>query len=413
MEPRGGANMHQSGTISIKRHENVLSNVELPPSKSHLIRWLLLAAQTEGKVRLSGVKGASDDAITMLKAIQQLGVNIDIESDSWTVHGVGPHGFQVPLNPIQANNSGTSFRLLGVALTRIGEPVIVDGDQSLRERFWHPFWDSLRVISKLENNSLPVTIKGPIVVRNITLDVSRTSQYLSALLLSMPALEKPIELSIEGSPVSQRHASLSFDLAALCGSENKLENTTLKPWNCQAPSNVEIPPDASHIAFWKLYENLHNCTLNIPTVNDEDALGAEILFNLDFKIKQKISLRDANDLITPLAASMAIGGGGEITNVAHARHKETNRIEKTVELLSYFSIKATATKDGLIVEGGQSPVKPSLKVPTFGDHRMQMTAVVLASMVGADIEGGELHRVSFPKFLDFFTHDVRSVHPND
>ena len=413
MEPQGGTNMHQSGIISIKPHRKLLSNVELPPSKSHLIRWLLLAAQTDGTVCLNGTRGASEDAITMLQAIRELGVIIDTQEDSWIVHGVGPHGFQKPVNPIQANNSGTALRLLGVAVTRIGEPVIVDGDQSLRKRFWRPFWDSLDVVSKFNNDSLPVVIKGPIKDGDITLDVTRSSQYLSSILLSMPSLDRSLNLSIEGDLVSQRHASLSFDLAALCGSNNRLEDSTLRPWICQAPGSIQIPVDASHIAFWKLYENLHNCALRIPPVNAIDALGAEILFDLDFKIWQKLSLRDANDLITPLAASMAIGGGGEIIDVAHARHKETNRIEKTVEMLSYFSIQAVETEDGLIIEGGQIPEKPSTLVPTFGDHRMQMTAVVIGSKVGADIEGDKLHRVSFPEFLDFFTHGAQNGHPTD
>jgi len=43
---------------------------------------------------------------------------------------------------------------------------------------------------------------------------------------------------------------------------------------------------------------------------------------------------------------------------------------------------------------------PKRTVQTYGDHRMQMTAAVLATKVGAEIQGAELHRVSFPAFLE-------------
>ena len=113
-----------------------------------------------------------------------------------------------------------------------------------------------------------------------------------------------------------------------------------------------------------------------------------------------IDLGTANDLITPLAAAMAIGNGGIITGVGHARFKESNRIEKTVEMLSLFSIDVESTEDGLKIIGNQFPSSPQDVVPTFGDHRMQMTAAVLATKVGAQIEGKNLHKVSFPQFID-------------
>ena len=129
-------------------------------------------------------------------------------------------------------------------------------------------------------------------------------------------------------------------------------------------------------------------------------IGAEILLNLDLSQNQTVDLNHANDLITPLAAAMAVGGGGVIMGASHAQYKESDRIECTVELLSKFSIDVERTEDGLRISGGQQLAAPQSIVPTFGDHRMQMTAVTLATKVGADIEGANLHEVSFPQFID-------------
>ena len=69
-------------------------------------------------------------------------------------------------------------------------------------------------------------------------------------------------------------------------------------------------------------------------------------------------------------------------------------------MLSQFSIDVESTTDGLKIDGGQRLIAPQSTVLTFGDHRMQMTAVVLATKVGAEIEGEKLHEVSFPEFID-------------
>ena len=374
---------------------------ELPPSKSHLIRWLLLAAQGRGTTRLEGIAGAADDACAMRDALVKLGVGIGVEEDAWVVEGVGVNGFRKPPTQIHCRNSGTALRLLTIAVTRIGEPIMLDGDESLRRRGNPAFWTSLgiEVSHGFDEETLPLLIRGPMQPGRLALDVSRTSQHLSALLLSMPAMSGPLELEFQGEPVSRRHAQLSYDLAALCGSPNTMDEATLVPWKCVPPAVVTIPRDASHVAFWKLYNALHGeVDLELPAA--EDAIGAELLFDLDLSIENQVDLRDANDLITPLAAAMAVGGGGSIAGAAHAQFKESARIRRTVELLASFGLKAESTEDGLHSPGGQTVEKPASIIATHGDHRLQMTAVVLATKVGAEVDGADLHEVSFPAFLD-------------
>ncbi|MEE2759678.1 MAG: hypothetical protein VYA86_06850 [Candidatus Thermoplasmatota archaeon] len=389
--------------LEIEPTKEPIHSVGLPPSKSHLIRWLLMAAQSEEVVEISGVDGAALDAFSMKDALKNLGVRIDEKRDYWTVYGVGVNGFSSPPTTLNLHNSGTAFRLLAFACLRIGEYVEISGDSTLERRIDRDFWTGLgvKVEFSSDKQNLPLQIQGPFCKNNITLDGSKTSQHLSAILLSMPSRDYPLNLTIDGDIVSQRHAELSFDIASLCGSVNRFGNHHLEPWKCVPPNRVEIPMDASHISFWKLYEIVHGTSVNIPYVSPDDSIGSEILNGLDLHKKQIVDLSRANDLITPLAASMALGGGGVIFGAGHARHKESNRIEQTAKMLSAFSIQVKCTSDGLEIMGGQVLCRPKELVQTFGDHRMQMTATILATKVGARIEGAELHRVSFPKFLDY------------
>ena len=393
----------QHGTLSVLATTSLVTIGGLPPSKSHLIRWLLLTSQGDNSVEIHGIKGASQDACAMRDALIELGVGIEIKNDTWTVHGVGVNGFNQPIEALDFQNSGTALRLLSIATTRIGEWITIDGDATLGPRINRDFWKSLEMEVKFDSDvrNLPMRIKGPITLDSLTIDISKTSQHLSALVLSMPARSKSLNLTKEGELVSRKHAELSFSLAAKCGSANNIDDAILRPWKCTPPNQVQIPADASHIAFWKLYEMLHNTTVECPDVDVEDSLGAEVLKGLNLYDSQTIDLRDANDLITPLAAAMAIGGGGGILGASHAQFKESNRIGRTVEMLAAYSIEVEATTDGLRIPGDQNPTAPLHIVPTFGDHRMQMTAVILATKVGAEIEGASLHKVSFPTFLNF------------
>ena len=51
-------------------------------------------------------------------------------------------------------------------------------------------------------------------------------------------------------------------------------------------------------------------------------------------------------------------------------------------------------------EGGQVLSKPPVSVDTFGDHRIQMTAVLLATETGGVVEGSDLHNIADPGFLN-------------
>ena len=113
----------------------------------------------------------------------------------------------------------------------------------------------------------------------------------------------------------------------------------------------------------------------------------------------EVNLQHANDLITPLAALLAIGAGGSIVGAEHAAFKETDRTHGTTALLAQFGLASTFEDGVLSVKGGQSIMQPESLVRTFGDHRMQMTALVLA--LGCKetvlVEGSDLHEVADPE----------------
>ena len=107
------------------------------------------------------------------------------------------------------------------------------------------------------------------------------------------------------------------------------------------------------------------------------------------------------DRITPVAALLALAKGGEIIGAQHAAYKETDRTRGTVALLKQFGLDASFADGRLTVPGGQQLRSPKGQVETYGDHRMQMTALVLAMGCEGDvfIEGADLHEVADPEAI--------------
>lgn len=420
----------------------------LPPSKSHLIRALLLAAQAPVPVDLSNVQNAGEDARSMRRCLQQLGVKIDDYSEkgdllhhvnpvnyehhpdatTWRVHGVGGSGFTRPASVLNANNSGTTLRLLGPHAGLIGGPVMLDGDASLRRRSSKELWASIEQAGVtlsvgMGQERLPALLEGPMSQSNleagIHLDISRSSQPLSAWILATPSLPCPTTISLEGDAVSSRHSALSKTMLKLFGGDLKEESNQLKltPEKLTPPEVYEIPGDASMAAF----SLLACCGLNRKVKlhgwpDMANAVGHELLESSSTELGVKwetgllssqpsvipvnLDLRDANDLLPPLSAVLAMNAGGRLFGATHAAYKESNRLTRTVELLNQFGLKASLAADGLTIEGNQSPTAPTHPVDTFGDHRLFMTAVLLASICGGDVIGQDLHTVADEDFLD-------------
>ena len=96
--------------------------------------------------------------------------------------------------------------------------------------------------------------------------------------------------------------------------------------------------------------------------------------------------------------NLAIGSGVRIRGASHTRGKESDRISKTVEVLSSFGLAMQEVEVGLDIPGGQTPRKPTEPIETHSDNRLAMTAMALASKYGGTVCEPEICSVSAPGF---------------
>ena len=372
----------------------------LPPSKSHMIRWLALSSQCPSNTELhfEGVPGK--DVEVMANCMEFFGAEISRESGKWIIGG-NPSGSGAPIGNLWCGNSGTAARVVTAMAAAMGTPTSIDGDDSLRGRDGSALSNALRNIGcNISSESLPCTVEGALHSGSVEIDLSESSQALTAFLLASPRFPHGIEAKLLGKPVSRDYSELTVQICKTCGWSGSIsERVPLEPWEVNTPGRVDIPGELSLLPLSILFDALHGTDTNarLPKVGFPrvlESIGSVIQCG-----GGRVDLRDASDIITPAAFLMALGDGGKIFGASHSRGKESDRIQSTASLLREFGIDAKDTADGFEIMGGQELKKPEGLVRTYSDHRVAMTAIVLATKVGGVIEGSEWCEISHPGFV--------------
>ena len=397
-----------------------------------MIRILALAAINHGvcNIRLNGLLG--DDIESMIYSLQSIGVNItkkfDKHETTVTIYGVGKDGFSSEKSTVDCGNSGTALRIIIGLISSMREEITVVGDESLSKRYNQSMINSLLdadvFVEKTIDRNLPLKIKGPWfgdsdTNKVITLDCSKSSQPLTSWMISSSLFPCNVDLKLLGPTVSNRHYLLTEELCNKYGADISAthDGYKLNKWEVSLPEKIFIPGDSSMASFAILLCKLHTCKLELSNwPKNNDTLGNEILQDSakflgiswhDNAIKclnnaefASYDLTDCNDLITPLAVTISLGGGGEIVGISHTVYKESNRIKSTIELMDNFGLKAIYDGEKIFIEGGQKLIKPTLPVNCRDDHRIFMTAAILMTKYGGDLIGKGLHKVADFDFLN-------------
>jgi len=198
--------------------------VDVPGSKSITNRALLLAATGNGETLLKGVQ-FSDDSYNFLKAIEDLGFKTDVDKVSQTVRITGMSG-AIPAKEasIYVGSAGTAARFL-TAFTAMGDGVYtINSSRQMKKR---PIRELLEVLEDLgadfewlgEEYSFPMKVTGilhkyrdnPGILneRTVSLNIDRSSQFLSALLMTAPAVFGSLTINLTGKRDARSYVEIT------------------------------------------------------------------------------------------------------------------------------------------------------------------------------------------------------------
>ncbi|MCX8052446.1 MAG: 3-phosphoshikimate 1-carboxyvinyltransferase [Armatimonadetes bacterium] len=433
------------------RKSRLSGSVEIPGSKSHTIRAVAIASLAEGTSRIRKPLVAAD-TLAAVNAYRLLGAGIDCHDDEWTVRGVAGKP-RVPDNVIDVGNSGTTLYIaLGTAALVDGTSVFT-GDEQIRSRPAGPLIRALNDLgAKVEstrcNDKAPILVRGPIRGGNIALDGSKTSQYLTSLLINCPlaerttsvefenAIEKPyIEMTIAwlteqgikierdgfrwfevhgkqryrafDKPVPADFSSATFFMCAAAVTGSEITLTGLDPNDTQGDKAVvdilrAMGAEVEWVDLFYPYSQspAHKLTGNAPSPPHEVEVGRGLRVKGRRLTGGEFDLADTPDALPALAVTACFAEGEtRLVNVAQARLKETDRISVMRQELLKMGGDIEELPDGLVIRGRSLRASD---VDGHYDHRviMALATAGLACEGEMRISAAEALSVTFPTFVE-------------
>jgi 3-phosphoshikimate 1-carboxyvinyltransferase len=403
------------------------AEVTLPGSKSYTNRVLVLAALADGTSTLRAALFSEDTAV-MAESLRRLGIPVleDPVEMTFTVEGKG--GI-IPADRAElfVGNSGTTVRFLTALLALGHGEYLLDGVPRMRQRPIQPLLHALR---QLGVDAASVTGSGcpPVRVRasglaggKVRLPGNLSSQYLSALLMVGPCTRLGLEIEIEGELVSKPYVDLTvqsmhaFGAAVHCEGYRRFVVPGGQRYGAR---DYTVEPDASAASYFFALAavtggrvRVHNLGVrsaqgDVRFVDILERMGCQVLREDDSITVQgspslrgvEVDMNAISDTVQTLAAIAPLASGPVvIRNVAHIRHKETDRIHALATELRRLGVVVDEFPDGLAIY--PSPVRPGT-VQTYDDHRMAMSFAVLGCRVpGITIENPGCVAKTFPDFF--------------
>lgn len=401
--------------------------ITAPASKSAMQRACAAALIRKGATILHNY-GISNDDKAALDIIQRLGATITYEEDTVRVRS---KGIDPVSNEINCGESGLSIRMFTSIAAVSESELTVTGSGSLLKRpqsFFNEVLPQLGVTCHSNKGFLPIQIKGPLQPKNITVDGSLSSQFLTGLLFAYAASgannvaitvenlnSKPyIDLTLQvmrdfGLPVPVNNNYQSFSFIVSGGTATRaaeLQYTVEGDWSGGAFLLVAgaVTSSANPVIVKGL--DVFSTQADKAVLQALMQAGAVMSIEESQIEVRKSSLQafhfnatDCPDLFPPLVALAAYCEGTTvIEGVNRLTHKESNRALTLQEEFGKMGVEITLQDDLMIIKGGHQ-VKGAA-VHSHHDHRIAMACAVAGLNASAPvlIEGADAVNKSYPNF---------------
>ncbi|MEE2664037.1 MAG: 3-phosphoshikimate 1-carboxyvinyltransferase [Myxococcota bacterium] len=402
----------------------------VPGSKSITNRALLAAALAAGESRLESPLD-SDDTRVMREALAQLGIEIRADGGDLTVLGRGGR-LLAPVEHLSLGNAGTAMRFLTAACTLAEGPAVLDGDQRMRER---PIGDLVNALAGLgaelellQATGCPPlrTTGGGLPGGTVEIDASRSSQYVSAILLAAPYAASDVEVRCrDGSIASRPYVDVTLQVMTDFGAEARwLDDATGVSVRSGRPYHARhypIEPDASSAIYPLCAAAIRGGRARVvgipPDSKQSDLALLELLERMGCQVIRgdafveirapeaglvSLSSVDMNALpdavVGYAVVALFANGPTRIENVGHLRIKESDRLHALETELARLGGRVKTGDDWIEIRPG--PLHGA-EVETYDDHRMAMAFALAGLRVpGVVIRDPACVSKSWP---DFFT----------
>ena len=425
----------------------VKATVIIPGSKSVTNRALILAAQATGISKLHRPL-ISRDTELMAAGLKKLGVRIEVKNSGsaeefWEI-SKGELGNKNN-SKIDVGNAGTVMRFLPPLAALANGEIEFDGDPRSHERPLGPVIKALEELGiSIEHGgryALPMKINATGKIRGgaIEIDASKSSQFLSALLLIGPSMDEGITVKhIGGELPSMPHIDMTVQMLQDFGAKvtvDKLKNTwSVAPGLLNAVDLI-IEPDLSNAAPFMSIAMVCGGEITIKdwpmqTTQPGDqlrqiftAMGATCEFindknsknnTADLKIASNgkikginINLHDVGELTPAIATLCALADSPSyLTGIGHLRAHETDRLAAIAT--EFNALGGEVVDEPTALRINPKPLHSGL-FHTYEDHRLATSAATLGLVInGIEVENIATTRKTLTDFPGLWSSIIGS-----
>ena len=428
--------------------------IQANASKSSMQRACAAALLTKGKTVLQN-PGHSNDDKAAIEIIKRMGAEVEFIGDELIILSKGFP--EIPPSggggaAINCGESGLSIRMFTPLVALSEKEITINGEGSLVTRpmdFFDEILPQLGVKIKSNEGKLPMVIQGPLQPKNIEVDGSLSSQFLTGLLMAYSAspLTSPSNSlsKEEGEPDSDYLKTYSIKVKDL-KSKPYIDLTldVMKQFGLRVPENKNyeefifhndssgIPPSGGGGASYTVEGDwsggafllvagaiagpitVRGLDLMSPQA-DKAIIDALMAANAGIAMDSKgiqlhptemdgfyFDATDCPDLFPPLVALAAYcKGKTTIKGVSRLTHKESNRALTLQDEFDKMGVTIDLEDDIMIVHGGG--IVKGGDIHSHHDHRIAMACAVAALKANSEtiIEEAQAVNKSYP---DFYEH---------
>ena len=375
--------------------------IEAPPSKSMAHRFLIGAALSGQKCKLTGVDFC-EDVLASIDCLRALGADILIDGDAVSVD---PKGFMKAADAVlNCRESGSTLRFLIPLALCLGKKVTLCGSERLMERPLDVYEQLCRDKGfEFQKSQNSVTLCGSLKSGSYRIRGDISSQFITGLIFALVYLGK--DSSIEILPPLESRSYIDLTLSALnaFGADVAFSDAykiEIKASKLHAFSGL-IEGDYSNAAFLDAFNRIGS-KVSIGNLKSDSLQGDRVYADYFTRISSgtpTLDISDCPDLAPVLFALAAMKNGATFTGTDRLKVKESDRGIAMHEELQKLG--------GGLIFGDNTVTVPKQTLRYSGevldghnDHRIVMALSVILSQTGGAINGAEAVKKSYPGFFE-------------
>ena len=421
------------GTRSGTDTGSVTGTVQVPNSKYHAHRALILASLAPGTSRISGLTDARHVQYTVAM-LRQLGTGIEVHDDTFVVRG----GTYRPRSAaVSAGSSGTTLYFMAGLASLGSRDVVVTGQKYFQRRPIGALLAALRQMGvdiSAPNDCPPLRVAAGRPYGGEVHIPGTLSQWISGLLLLAPFARTETTVFVDGEQNENSYIELTVAMMQRFGLQvepsKDFRRFRIAPNQQAVPADLRMPPDIGSAAFGIAAAALHPAEVTLaglPAVSSAGSDHPEADF-LDLAAEMgvpmvadaatgSVSIRhsglqlDPIDVdcrrvpdMLPVLSVMACLARGRSTfrNIDHVRMKESDRVAAMLQLNS-MGADLTVQGSSLMIRG--VPGLNGADLSSFNDHRVLMSLALAATAAEgrSTLTYPHAYRISYPEYLAAMT----------